>query len=265
MAVTCPENGIAPNPNAILWRYMELDRFQSMLERKALFFCRAGKFSDPFEGSLPKKEYENRIKSQRQADAFYGNYSTDEQIAENIAGLTNWHLQFRDTHTVNCWHINYNESDAMWQLYLKSNEGVAIQTTVAHLMLSLQSTSLDIDISRVRYIDYDRDVFFHHQDFPHQSYNLFAPLIHKRNEFMHERELRLIHEVRDAENDSSYWEKQEFESGKLIEVDLDILVDKIILPPTSDEKFRGKVETITKEFGHDFVFEKSALSKPALF
>ena len=265
MPVTCPENGVVPNPNSILWRYMELDRFQSMLERKALFFCRDGKFADPFEGSLPRREYDNRVKSQRQADAFYGNYSTDEQIAENIAGLVHWHLQFRDTHTVNCWHINSNESDAMWQLYLKSNEGVAIQTTTAHLMQALDLTPLDIDISRVRYIDYDKDGFYHHQDFPHQGYNLFAPLIHKRNEFVHEQELRLIHEVRDAETDPHYWEKQEVGSGKFIEINLGVLIDKIILPPTSDEEVRNKIESISRKLGYEFIFEKSTLSKPALF
>ena len=244
---------------------MELDRFQSILERKALFFCRAGKFADPFEGSLPKKEYDNRPKSQRQADAFYGSYLTNEQIAENIAGLAHRHLQFRDNHIVNCWHINSNESDAMWQLYLKSNESVAIQTTTAHLILALQATQLDIDISQVRYIDYDKDTFYHHQYFPHQGYNLFAPLIHKRNEFIHEQELRLIHEVRDAETDLHYWEEQEVESGKFIAVNLGILVDKVVLPPTSDKKVGNKIESISHKLGYDFTFEKSTLSKPALF
>ena len=108
MSIICPEIGIAPDPNSILWRYMELDRFKSLLERKALFFSRADKFPDQFEGSLPLREYEFRPKVHRAIDASYGNQSTDEQIAESIAGLTYEHLEFKRRHVVNCWHNNSN-------------------------------------------------------------------------------------------------------------------------------------------------------------
>lgn len=48
-----------------IWRYLDLEKFRSLLETKSLFFCRADKFSDPFEGSLPKREAENRINEMR--------------------------------------------------------------------------------------------------------------------------------------------------------------------------------------------------------
>jgi hypothetical protein len=173
-------------------------------------------------------------------------------------------MEFRRSHVVNCWHSNPNESDAMWRLYLKSNEGVAIQTTTARLTGALQGTVKDIDISQVRYLDYDREAFYG-QDYPHRNYNLFMPLIHKRKEFVHEREVRLICEIREAERDIDYWEKQEFRSGMLIDVDVLTLVEKVILPPTSDEKVRQDVEYIAQRFGYDFELEKSALSKQAFF
>lgn len=265
MPIKSPEVGIRPNPEVIIWRYLELDKFQSMLERKALFFCRAGMFSDPFEGSLPQKVYDTRLQARREIDDFRGIESTQEQIAKSVDNLTQWHLEFRSTHVVNCWHMNTNESDAMWQLYLKSNAGVAIQTTVAQLLHSLQGTPQNIDISKIRYIDYESDVFYHPIEYPHRGYNLLTPLIHKRKEYLHERELRLIYEVNDTSIDPKYWENQEYKSGILINIDINLLINKIILPPTSDEAVRKDVEAIAEKYGYKFIFEKSTLSKPVLF
>lgn len=264
MPVECPEIGIAPNPNAILWRYMELDRFKSFLDRKALFFCRADKFSDPFEGSIPRREYDHRPHVHKAIAKFYGEEVNEEKIKKSINDLAYQHMIFRQSHIVNCWHNNTNESDAMWRLYLKTNEGVAIQSTTNRLIKALQGNPKDIDISQVRYLDYDKDVFYS-QDYPHRNYNLFMPLIHKRNEFIHEREVRLVHEVREAEIDLNYWDKQESNKGLFIEVDIIALVEKIILPPTSDEKVRQEVDFLIKSRGYDFELEKSTLSKPAFF
>lgn len=44
-----------PPKDAILWRYMDFVKFISLLETNTLFFARADKLGDPFEGSFPKK------------------------------------------------------------------------------------------------------------------------------------------------------------------------------------------------------------------
>lgn len=264
MPVSHFELCIPPASDAVLWRYMELDRFRTFLDRKALFFSRADKFADPFEGSLPKLEYEHRPRMHREIDLFYGNQPDDNKIAEAIADMSYRHLEFKRTHIINCWHSNPNESDAMWRLYLKSNEGVAIQTTTARLIESFQNNPLDIDISSVRYLDYETEGFYNY-DYPHTNYNLFMPLVHKRNEFSHEREVRLIHEVREAEKDINFWDSQELSQGKLLDVDVNILVNKIILPPTSDEKVRQEVDFLVRSRDYAFELEKSILSRQAYF
>ena len=38
--------------DAVLWRFMSFTKFVSLLARNALFFARADKLGDPFEGSL---------------------------------------------------------------------------------------------------------------------------------------------------------------------------------------------------------------------
>lgn len=39
------------NPDIKLWRYIDFTKLVSLLSREQLFFSRADKFADPFEGS----------------------------------------------------------------------------------------------------------------------------------------------------------------------------------------------------------------------
>ena len=43
-----------PESDAVLWKYMNFTKFVSLLEKQALFFARADKLGDPFEGSFSK-------------------------------------------------------------------------------------------------------------------------------------------------------------------------------------------------------------------
>lgn len=259
MAIREHENHIELEDNAILWRYISFEKYCSLLETSALFFCRADKFSDPFEGSILTREADYRISEEKHL-AQQQNRDYDEQQArknsEDMAGL---HRKIISAVTVNCWHINKNESDAMWQLYLKNNEGVAIQSSKEKLIKSLEQTHQKIGLSKVRYLDYDKDIWFHKTEYPHRYYNLVTPLIHKRVQFSHENEFRLYNWETSRENDSGYWLKQKFEAGELIHVDINSLIEKIILCPSSDSVFENKIKQFTKTMGYNFSFEKSNL------
>ena len=45
----------SPKDDAILWRYMSLEKFANILATKSLFFTRADKFEDTFEGHVPRQ------------------------------------------------------------------------------------------------------------------------------------------------------------------------------------------------------------------
>ena len=40
-----------PDFNSVIWRYMDFAQLVSLLDKEALFFCRADKLGDPFEGA----------------------------------------------------------------------------------------------------------------------------------------------------------------------------------------------------------------------
>src|SRR4051812_10649360 len=93
---------------ATLWRYMSLEKFQRLLSDRALFFCRADKFSDIYEGSIPRREAEHRINEARRAAEFYQQPLDEERALQTIRERGEFHQAFKYATIVNCWHINPN-------------------------------------------------------------------------------------------------------------------------------------------------------------
>ena len=235
---------IEPDLDIVVWRYMSLQKFEWLLEDKALFFCRADKFSDPFEGTIPKREADYRKKS-----------FDDPQ---SIKAISNIHRNLKGHFLVNCWHINNAENDAMWRLYLKNNNGVAIKSTVRTLLDSFVNTKEEVNCSIVRYIDYEEDIW---SPPTIKGYNMFTPILHKRKEFAQENELRLIHDIgiNIYSDNNHYWQKQPKELGKDIRVNLNELINVIYTAPTSNENQIAKIKQIVKKNGFNFQVERSEL------
>lgn len=53
-----------PHDDEILWRHQDLPRYIDMLLRQQLFFSRADKFEDPFEGKYSLYKNEKLISEQ---------------------------------------------------------------------------------------------------------------------------------------------------------------------------------------------------------
>lgn len=118
---------IHPNFNELaeeskIWRYMDFTKFVHLLESESLFFTRADKFEDPFEGvsSMANQSLRNEIYNGKiPPEAF--------KLLDDFSKMARMYT------FVNCWHLNDYEAAAMWKLYLQSNEGVAIQTNFQSL------------------------------------------------------------------------------------------------------------------------------------
>lgn len=239
-----------PSGDYKIWRYINLDKFQSILERKALFFCRADKFVDPFEGSLPRREFEHHLK---------------ELQPRTVQALSIYNRKLTALTLINSWHYNDVESDAMWQLYLKTNRGIAIQSNFQRLKESFKNTPEEIHIGRVRYLDYDNDIFYDREEFPHIAFNAYIPFIHKRKHFQHEQEYRATTEVEGTKNFKYDWASEDFENGKHIGVDPTQLIEQVVLPPKSDEAFELEVKELISRLGFEFSVQKSVMENEPIF
>src|SRR6266496_3905331 len=88
-----------------IWRYMDFTKFVSMLENGGLFFSRADKLGDPFEGSYSRGNEAMR-------PIMYGDLTK-----KSAAFMAQWSRSMREWTMINCWHMNEHESAAMWKLY----------------------------------------------------------------------------------------------------------------------------------------------------
>ncbi len=126
-----------------IWRYLDFTKFVSLIETSSLFFCRSDKLRDPFEGSLPLVNVKLRQEEPKPKNGYVDIFKPySEMIGREIRKFI--HL--------NCWHINEYESEAMWNIFLKSDEGVAIQSTVGKLKRSFHMSQTPVFVGDVKYI-----------------------------------------------------------------------------------------------------------------
>jgi hypothetical protein len=229
-----------PVGTARIWRYMDLTKLLSLIDSKSLFFASLVSFEDPFEGFLPLPTFE-QYRDQRlyeegyagvQPDQVRGLYDSDKKTA----------IESRKALFVNCWHKNDYESAAMWKLYLSSAEGVAVQSTVDRLIRCFRRTEESILVGNVKYIDYEKEVV---------PNNVFCRAILKRKSFEHEKELCAVYYDKEL---ALALERNVGPSGppahgKSIPIDVDVLIDKIYLAPTSPNWLRPLVLSIVSKLG----------------
>jgi hypothetical protein len=236
------------NPKAIVWRYISIEKLKSLFEDKALFFCRADKFSDIFEGSLPLKENEWRIERYRQRCEKSSKEFILEEAQKYSDNYSSMYKRQRTGTIVNCWHLNVHENSNMWGAYLKDTDGVAIRTTVEELTSSINHNSEKIYASRVRYLDYLVDAWYDESVYPIPYENSLIPLIHKRKEFAGELEFRLFNQIEEAK-DEDYWEGQSNQRGRLISCDIAKMIQQIVVHPNMGTASYNLVKELLDKHG----------------
>ena len=226
-----------------IWRYIDFTKFVSLLDLKALYFPRSDLLGDPFEGAMPRDNFR-----------FYSLlYGTPPITPQGMQELSQVRQELRKRVYINCWHMNERESFAMWNLYVRSNEAIAIQSTYQLLRTCLPSL---IYAGSVQYIDYALD--FVPED------DLLRPFMYKRKSFEHERELRAIIDVED--DDEATWVGHTVGSiGRTVPVRLEDLVEQIYVAPTSPSWFADLVRSVMSKYGLDKPVVMSSLDEKPVF
>lgn len=248
-----------PGYKDFLWRYMSFEKFVSLLDTESLFFTRADKFDDPFEGFTPPP-----LK-------FFGQDIIDYSILKKFQAI------WRKYVMCSCWHLAKKESMAMWEKYHMHNSGIVIKTTVNKFNGSL-SEDFDVYIGKTRYVDhYEYDV----PQTLSQINRIFTWYFHKREPFEHEQEFRAIiaqyplslkgcDYISNCGNLASLETllNSEFPNicsiGMRFNIDVNKLIDEVITSPYADDWFTDTVRSVARKYG--FVFEVNSstiLDKPA--
>ncbi|MFL6555863.1 MAG: hypothetical protein ACJ8MO_07085 [Bacillus sp. (in: firmicutes)] len=236
---------------ALLWRYQDLPRYLDLLLKQQLFFSRADRFEDPFEGQYTQEAKEELVKEQVEK---MGNDKADETVVQNakqqVERLTEEHIARRTFVTINSWHWNDVENYAMWKIYAKGTYGLAIQTTYERLKQCFRKAKQPVFIGKVDYDD-NCEAFLLNGS--------LKPFLHKRKMYAYENEVRCCYVI--PEDKSFNWQAQDTNDGVFIDVDLDTLIERIYISPYSPKWIYDIVTGINKKFNiqkeivHSTVFD----------
>lgn len=243
-----------------IWRYMDFTKFVSMMDLNSLYFSRCDLLGDTFEGSFPKPNvlirpiiYKKIIDSynEKKLHVIFPAANKNLSFIESQSYMHEW---LRKWTFVSCWHINEHESAALWKLYSKSDEAIAIQSRYDLLRSNL---STNIFIGEVIYIDYNNAII--------PENNSMWPFIHKRTSFSYERELRALIQNLPVENNTIPIGKFNDEKGKYINVNLSSLIENVFVSPSSSDWFIDVVKSVMKKYGLEKELKTSTLDTAPLF
>jgi len=230
-----------------IWRYMDFEKFKNMIEDASLYFCRADKLGEKWEAILPLETIKKFSLEEKKITSSNG----------NIYSPIEWHKSRElRSHLINCWHENNDESYEMWMTYTPNNsintKSIAVQSTIGRLKDSFHVAKERIWIGEVKYVDHNI-LKPKNRTFNIGYPNTLEAFFLKRKEFKQEQELRAVINKSFKEHKS--------EIGINIKCNLNKLIEKIVLSPTSDEVLLSDVEKMINKYGFKFKVTKSELSK----
>jgi len=232
MYLNNPNIKLPDDPDTIVWKYLDLSKFLDLLLSKKLFMSRSDKFEDQYEGTFSEPTYEEIKK-----------------LAANNPEFLNYYKTHREKVAISSWHINEYESFAMWQIFTKNNEGLAIQSTIRRLQKAVKpENNFDQFIGEVNYIDYKKEYI------PFDD--LFFPFLFKRKSFQYEREVRILSDTSKSDI--------KLNDGLKINVDINQLIEKIYIHPKSENWYKKLVIELVERLGFGFEIEKSDLESDIL-
>ena len=240
------------NEEIKVWRYLDFTKLVSLIDTRRLFFTRADKFDDPFEGSWPKLNVEARkfVPSDLPEE-------NQKRFLESMNNMGNINKKWPKYTAINCWHSNEYESAAMWRLYLKSDEGIAIQSTYNKFKKSIIDDE-KVFIGKVNYIDYEKEYI--------DASNILGPFVHKRKSFEHEKEIRgIVMKWPLGEEESLDFSKETITNGVQIKIDLETLIERIYVAPNAPVWFTELVDSVINRYGYNFEVIQSQLNNAPLF
>ncbi|GEN23972.1 DUF2971 domain-containing protein [Halomonas cupida] len=250
----------------IIQRYMDLPKFASLIQTRALYLAKMSAFEDALEGGLTVGDFFKTSNSPAIIDlALNGAWpSANEKSAARVTRLEDFETAHNEIERrlfdtpfgsypcdeaerlfpackewlyVSCWHQSEHECAAMWKLYGQDKNSVCIFSTNERLEAAIApvfSCNM-LEIQRVSYIDHINDNF---------SGNPLDPFIAKSKPYAFERECRVV--AWNSNIDLSKTPKSD-ESGRLFEVNLEQMIHKVVVSPHADPWFKDTVKRLCND------------------
>lgn len=231
--------------NSVFWRYLTLSKYIDLLTSKSVYFSRADFFDDPFEGIIYEinKHRNNEYISKKDKYKIDMSLNFDFDIKHDL-----------ENNFINCWHFGKYESQAMWDLYLNNNEGLAIKTTHKKLLNCL---SKNVIVEKVRYTSNIQRL----GSVLYPNWDVKNRFLIKDEQFIHEKEVRCIIDLQKIDEDFKSklipLSVNDQVVGYRLNIDLIELLDEIVFPPNTPDFVIDSIISITNKYIEFDNFRKS--------
>jgi len=223
-----------------IWRYMDFSKFVDLLDSSCLFFPRLPilRKLDPYEGSfIPFSSHDKKDESSK-------------KIFKEIDRVL-----LIDTF-LSCWYLSDVESAALWKLFPKSDEGIAIKSNIGKLVQSIETRNSEQNTIYLGSVIYGHEKVAARKTNNPKSFSGDDAVFTKRQCFEHEKELRLVMHSNDIKTPVL-----SNGIGLKIEVDLESMISNIIISPEAPYWMEDLVKRVTKKYGFCFEVRQSTLNK----
>jgi hypothetical protein len=233
-----------------IWRYVDLPKFIDLIQCRQLHFTRLDTLqsTEPHEGKKNTRfmsDFVEKVK-QGQVPSPQTNLGSEQFVEmQNALSKSDGTTQ---TVFINCWHISEFENFAMWKIY-GDIFGLSIESDYASLRSSFvdqqwsyyrESSKGKILIGAVTYYDDTQHWISRH--------SVFSPIMHKRNEFSYEQELRCV-----------IWDREGPDSIRP-EIDISKLIKAIHISPFAPDWYEGLIRGLCTKYNlNSELVVKSAL------
>jgi len=246
---------------------MDVAKVLLFLQSQALWFARQDQFEDPLEGTYTDAEVEH-IRSLDLA-----NPGLPSSISETYFRGPQ---HMRTTAYVSCWRAGKAESMAMWDLYAKGIEAVAVKTTIAKLKEAISESVLRTFLAQVNYVDWSLAPF---------DNNGLVMCFRKDSSYEHEREVRAViwdldviqrnmSEALEAARLRSDFPnlgsnpfilgKQDGQLGIEVPFEISRFTNEIVVGPRATESVFNMIKNISDKYGLKLTITKSDRLTPRL-
>jgi len=227
-----------------IWRLIDDKKYADLLNRHALYFARSDRLGDKLEGQKTNPEI---ILTEKNRKEWAERIHLNQQFLEHINKLDSVTDKDLLQHTfVNCWYMCDQDSRAMWDLFPAKD--IAIQSTYLKLSDSIEDPR-DIFIGKVVYRDMNNDI--------NPMDNFFRRLVRKDKKFENENELRAI-VTNWVENGKVF--KTPLDEGIYVSVDIELLVERVFVSPSSSLEFIASTQSTTEKYGLSRKVERSNIN-----
>lgn len=243
------------NSKQKLWRYMSISKFLSMIRESNLYFSRADKLGDPFEGSVGVQNYDmirnlahRNMRPMKPSELGY-----QERYQAIYESIKQKNIDDIKMFYVNCWHANEDESVAMWAIYGKIDEAICAQTSYGRLKNQLPKDTI---LGKVEYIDFR--VGMTHGD---PKLRIFQ----KRRSFSYENEIRAVL----SDGPGAQAEKSAVDflgEGAKIKINVNDLFEKFYISPSAPPWLsQNLIKDVLTKYSVNVSVKKSSIADQALF